>query len=446
MDIRILNEQEILPALHLVWEVFAADTAPQYTPEGVGEFQNFIKYEQILPMVRGGGITFFGAFEEQEMTGVLALLSTGQIALFFVKKEWQGKGIGRMLFQAAYNYCARKLMVRRITVQAIPSAVEKYRHLGMQPEGGEVTENGMVFVPMELFVIAGLVQPVKQEREDDRGSYEVPYGDSNPFWDDGNGYDYEEPDDSGELSGIEGIEADIADDLSYELEEDSYAFSDQENTSVLIDFYVNYPVVTGLKDPKTQDTVNEAIQACAKQTVDEIYDNPSPEIRNRVLEAQTPALISYVEYKVCYADNDLISIVFDDSSYKGSEKYLDMSLRTININLQDGTVYQVKDIVDLSGDFLDEWLDRMRSEAENDDFLSELDADGMRKALEGSDDSGVYTPNFFVYADGIEIGFDLNYPEGDSHDLGYIWVTAPFETEELDAYHTDSTFWQAIQD
>lgn len=68
------------------------------------------------------------------------------------------------------------------------------------------------------------------------------------------------------------------------------------------------------------------------------------------------------------------------------------------------------------------------------------------KALEGSDDSGVYTPNFFVYADGIEIGFDLNYPEGDSHDLGYIWVTAPFETEELDAYHTDSTFWQAIRD
>ena len=164
MDIRILNEQEILPALHLVWEVFAADTAPQYTPEGVGEFQNFIKYEQILPMVRGGGITFFGAFEEQEMTGVLALLSTGQIALFFVKKEWQGKGIGRMLFQAAYNYCARKLMVRRITVQAIPSAVEKYRHLGMQPEGGEVTENGMVFVPMELFVIAGLVQPVKRKK------------------------------------------------------------------------------------------------------------------------------------------------------------------------------------------------------------------------------------------------------------------------------------------
>ena len=42
MDIRILNEQEILPALHLVWEVFAADTAPQYTPEGVGDFQYFI--------------------------------------------------------------------------------------------------------------------------------------------------------------------------------------------------------------------------------------------------------------------------------------------------------------------------------------------------------------------------------------------------------------------
>ena len=91
MEIRILNQQEILPALHLVWEVFAEETAPRYTPEGVAEFQKFIKYENLLPMLQSGGIIFFGAYEGPELTGTLALMSDGHIALFFVRKNWQRK-------------------------------------------------------------------------------------------------------------------------------------------------------------------------------------------------------------------------------------------------------------------------------------------------------------------------------------------------------------------
>ena len=81
MEIRILNQQEILPALHLVWEVFAEETAPRYTPEGVAEFQKFIKYENLLPMLQSGGIIFFVAYEGPELTGTLALMSDGHIAL-----------------------------------------------------------------------------------------------------------------------------------------------------------------------------------------------------------------------------------------------------------------------------------------------------------------------------------------------------------------------------
>ena len=48
MFVRILEAQEILPALHLVWDVFAADVAPYYEPAGVAEFQKFIKYENAV--------------------------------------------------------------------------------------------------------------------------------------------------------------------------------------------------------------------------------------------------------------------------------------------------------------------------------------------------------------------------------------------------------------
>ena len=57
----------------------------------------------------------------------------------------------------------------------------------------------------------------------------------------------------------------------------------------------------------------------------------------------------------------------------------------------------------------------------------------------------MYTPNFFVDSQGVEIGFDLNYPEGDANDLGYIWVTAPYSFQEVQKFSTDSEFWDLIQ-
>lgn len=479
MEIRILNQQEILPALHLVWEVFAEEVAPQYTPEGVAEFQDFIKYEHLLPMIQNGGISFFGAFEGPELCGTLGLLADGHIALFFVRRHWQRRGIGRMLFQAAYNYGAQVLGVRKLTVRSAPSAVEIYRRLGMQQAGEEQTENGISYVPMELFVIPGIVQPVKKSRTPviiaaaigavlliaagTAGFFLVrnvmnvarqAIGEQDPFrdysgdefyFDGGGGYDYGgSQDGTEELTGIDAIEADIAENLSYELTEDTYSYAGEPNSSVMIDFYVNYPVIEGMKDTDVQETVNEALRNCAMQTVDEIYENPSNEIRDRVLQASAPVLVSYVEYKVCFANDDFVSVAFEDNSYRGSEEYFDPSLRTVNISLRDGTVYQVKDIVELGDDFLEEWVSVMRGEAENEEFLSELDTDQMRETLSGNSDEDIYVPNFFVYANGIEIGYDLNYPADDPHDLGYIWVTAPFSPEDLKPYQTDSEFWRLI--
>ena len=69
----------------------------------------------------------------------------------------------------------------------------------------------------------------------------------------------------------------------------------------------------------------------------------------------------------------------------------------------------------------------------------------MKKALEGDSKEGVYVANFFLDADGIEIGFDLNYEEGDPNDRGYVWVTAPFTLDELREYASGSTFWNEIE-
>ena len=69
----------------------------------------------------------------------------------------------------------------------------------------------------------------------------------------------------------------------------------------------------------------------------------------------------------------------------------------------------------------------------------------MKRALEGDSKEGVYVVNFFLDADGIEIGFDLNYEDGDPNDQGYVWVTAPFTLDEIREYASGSGFWKEIE-
>ena len=87
----------------------------------------------------------------------------------------------------------------------------------------------------------------------------------------------------------------------------------------------------------------------------------------------------------------------------------------------------------------------MRSEAGDDSFLSEADMNTLKKALEGDSQNGVYDVSFFLDADGIEIGFDLNYASDDENNRGYVWVTAPFTFEEMGEYGSGSNLWEKLK-
>lgn len=488
MEVRRLNQQEVLPALHLVWRVFAQDVAPTYSPEGVEQFREYIRYEQINRKYQAQELILFGAFEETALRGVLAVGADGHISLLFVEKEFQRRGIGRMLFQALYASCIQELGVRKLTVNAAPAAVPFYEKLGMKAEGEPRQEQGIAYVPMAIYVIAGFSQPEKKRSkgviiaavvggilllalifaggaflirniyhemqdsfqgpntwngpEPDYGyddGYTDPWGDyGDGGYGFGDGYDSD-----ADSTGLAGLPVYEAEEKSYEITDEVYSFSDDEKQSTIIEFHVTYPKLEGL-DKETGEKVNEAIRACAMKTVDEIYTNPSEEIKEKVLGEDLPILASYVEYTVCYAGKDFLSVAFEDYSYQGSQDSYDLNLRTLNISLKDGTVYQADDIVKIDETFVEEWLEIMRQEADNDAFLSELTPEELEKSLKGDSLDGVYRTVFVVDADGIEIGYDLNYEKNDSHDLGYIWVTAPFTFEEAQQYASDSGFWDLL--
>ena len=234
----------------------------------------------------------------------------------------------------------------------------------------------------------------------------------------------EDSTDEENLQGIESIPEKIEENLSYEITEDTYSFSDREKESMLIEFNVTYPVVHGLPDADIEEKVNKALKNCAMQTVNEIYNNPSNTIKERVISEKNPMLISYAKYKVCYASDDLISIAYEDYNYEGGSQYYSQHLRTCNINPKTGETYQLKDLVDINDEVIDQWLQNMRDETKNDSFLSELSKEEIKKTLEGDSLDGVYIVNYYMDEEGVQVGYDLNYKKDDSHDLGFSWVTA----------------------
>ena len=480
MEVRELRRHEILPALHLIWEVFINDVAPFYTPQGIEEFQKTIKYESVLSMYMNRELTMFGAFEGTELIGTISVKNAGHIFLFYVKGSCQKRGAGRQLFEAVKRYCVNVLKVNRITVNAAPGAVPKYIHMGMHPVMPEQVIMGMRYTPMEMtmlpkeaygygapggsrqadqnlkLIIIGTAALVgifvvvfflsvavffiaagRESRPEDYRRYDYYndyYGD---YYDDY--YNYNGGDDS-EENGLDAIPAAIEENLPYEIEEENYSFTDYEAQNTYIEFFVQYPVLGGMEED-LQKKINQVIEDCAMKSVEETYLHPSEQMKEAVIGAEYPIVASYVKYKVCYASEDFLSIAFEDYNYRGSMEEYHENFRTVNINLRDGTVYQVRDVIRISDKFVEMWLGRIRESGAGESVFSELSRKDIKKSLSGDSLGGIYVVNFFFDEDGFNLGYDLNYEENDPNDLGYVWLVASFERDEMEEYLVDREIW-----
>ena len=72
------------------------------------------------------------------------ITSGPHISLFFVRREWHRRGVGRALLHAM----ASAADYPEMTVHSSPYAVEVYRRFGFVPLGGEREENGIRYTPM----------------------------------------------------------------------------------------------------------------------------------------------------------------------------------------------------------------------------------------------------------------------------------------------------------
>jgi len=128
-------------ALALALDVFMEFEAPDYTIEGVEEFKMTLKSQEFLSKLE-----YHIALENDQIIGMIATRNEGKhIALLFVEKEWQRKGIGKKLCE----HLIQQDKTAILTVNSSPYGHEFYKRIGFVDTDTEQTVNGIRFFPMQ---------------------------------------------------------------------------------------------------------------------------------------------------------------------------------------------------------------------------------------------------------------------------------------------------------
>ena len=136
-------------AMALAWRTFMRFEAQDYSTEGIRSFQDFITDTTLYRMFVMGAYQLFCAFEDKKLVGIISLRSETHISLLFVDPAYHKKGIGRALIDYVGRYVLLEEGFHKLTVNAAPYAVGFYHKLGFYDTGGEMTNDGIRYTPME---------------------------------------------------------------------------------------------------------------------------------------------------------------------------------------------------------------------------------------------------------------------------------------------------------
>lgn len=142
MEIRKIKYAQIDSAVDLIWKTFLQFEAPDYSEEGVQSFRDFIRNKEIIQ-----SLEFFGAYENEELRGVIATNENRKhICCFFVKAQYHRQGIGKKLWEYVLNNSQNLFF----TVHSSPYAVPVYHKLGFIDMDSEQLADGIRFTPMKF--------------------------------------------------------------------------------------------------------------------------------------------------------------------------------------------------------------------------------------------------------------------------------------------------------
>jgi len=151
LKVEKMRDGEEQEAADLIQRVFREFVAPEYVPEGVDFFLDYITPANIGRRNSEGNHIALTAKIDGKIIGFIEIGNWNHICLFFVDKQHHNRGIARGLLRETVRSCREK-GTGEIDVNSSPYAVPVYERLGFVRTDSEQTRNGIRFVPMKLDV------------------------------------------------------------------------------------------------------------------------------------------------------------------------------------------------------------------------------------------------------------------------------------------------------
>ncbi|ACK69232.1 GCN5-related N-acetyltransferase [Gloeothece citriformis PCC 7424] len=141
-EIRQATVQDFSQIYQLIKQVFEENTKYEMTEEGQRNFLQFIQPSQMEFRYQNGAI-FWVCEVESQLVGMIEFAYYNHIYLYFVDKNYRGKGIGKALFNQV-----KKEIKGNITANSTEYALPIYLKLGFTQNGSVVTRNGIRAYPI----------------------------------------------------------------------------------------------------------------------------------------------------------------------------------------------------------------------------------------------------------------------------------------------------------
>ncbi len=137
----------------LVVRIFNDFVAPDYDQAGIDAFMAYVTPLALTIRFKSGHIFLLATLADQ-IVGMIELRPPAHIALLFVDRSFQRRGIGRSLVHQVIKLCRNQQPeLNQISVYASPYAVPIYMRLGFQAQDAELVQDGIRFVPMVLRLV-----------------------------------------------------------------------------------------------------------------------------------------------------------------------------------------------------------------------------------------------------------------------------------------------------
>jgi ribosomal protein S18 acetylase RimI-like enzyme len=147
---RPMNPNEVNDVGGLVSRVFSEFVAPEYSLEGIQEFQRYIQPAAFLARLQANHFSLISV-ERDKIVGMIEVRNHNHISLLFVAPEFHRCGIAKELWHRALQICqATRPELTEISVNSSSYAVPIYEKFGFHQSGDRQIRNGIAFIPMVL--------------------------------------------------------------------------------------------------------------------------------------------------------------------------------------------------------------------------------------------------------------------------------------------------------